>query len=67
MGNFTCKGCEKRHVGCHSTCEKYKAESEKDKRMKAEAAKFYKEQRDANTYEKCRAIKIARKNSRDGK
>lgn len=24
--SFTCKGCENRHPGCHSECEKYKAE-----------------------------------------
>ena len=27
MYNFSCKGCTDRKVGCHSTCEKYLAES----------------------------------------
>lgn len=22
--DFSCKGCEKRHLGCHSSCAKYK-------------------------------------------
>lgn len=22
---MSCKGCDKRHVGCHATCEDYKA------------------------------------------
>lgn len=24
-----CKDCQERHVGCHSTCERYKAQKEK--------------------------------------
>ena len=23
---FSCKGCERRYIGCHDACEKYKAE-----------------------------------------
>lgn len=31
-----CKGCEERHVGCHSTCEIYKKNREKlDKEKEA--------------------------------
>lgn len=35
-----CKGCEERHVGCHSTCEVYKAyranlDKEKEARIQA--------------------------------
>ena len=29
---MVCKGCDKRHVGCHSTCQGYKDwKSEKDR------------------------------------
>lgn len=32
MNVAPCKGCEKRHVGCHSECEAYKAyRTEQDK------------------------------------
>lgn len=28
MAEFSCYGCEKRHAGCHATCETYKKEKE---------------------------------------
>lgn len=37
-----CKGCEERHVGCHSTCEIYKAyreELDKEKEARVQAFK----------------------------
>lgn len=34
--NNTCKGCEKRQIGCHGTCEKYLTwQSENEKRKEA--------------------------------
>jgi len=36
---FTCKGCEKRKLGCHDICEKYKAEKTRWKNGKAELRK----------------------------
>lgn len=35
MGAFTCKGCEKRYVGCHSHCEKYIREKAAHEERKA--------------------------------
>ncbi len=38
----SCKGCEKRHVGCHTTCEDYKdfrATLDKEKEARIEAQK----------------------------
>lgn len=38
---FSCKDCNERHVGCHSTCEKYiaeKAESERIRQLKLKEA-----------------------------
>ena len=38
----SCKGCEKRHVGCHITCEEYKefrATLDKEKESRIEAQK----------------------------
>ena len=29
---MSCKGCERRHVGCHGTCEDYLQEQEERKR-----------------------------------
>lgn len=37
MSVFSCKDCKERHLGCHSTCEKYiaeKAESERVRQLK---------------------------------
>lgn len=41
MGKFSCYGCEKRHAGCHATCETYRkekaaheAEKEEERRAK---------------------------------
>lgn len=31
---FSCKGCTERHVGCHSTCEKYIAEKAENDRLR---------------------------------
>ena len=46
MTEFTCLGCGKRHLGCHSTCEKYHAECRANELAKAEAAKRDKIRRD---------------------
>ena len=38
----SCKGCEERHVGCHTTCEDYKqfrATLDKEKEARIEAQK----------------------------
>ena len=35
MGRFSCKGCQKRHVGCHATCETHIKEQEEHARLKA--------------------------------
>lgn len=32
--NATCKDCKDRTVGCHGTCEKYKAFEEENKKYK---------------------------------
>ena len=35
MVNFSCRFCQERYVGCHSTCEKYKQErAELDRQLK---------------------------------
>lgn len=34
-----CQGCEKRYLGCHSTCEDYKAFKETVKTVKKKKAK----------------------------
>ena len=39
-----CKGCDRRYVGCHDTCEDYKKsceEREKIKRANKEATRLY--------------------------
>lgn len=38
MGNnVPCKGCEKRHIGCHSNCREYNAwKFERDRKNKIE-------------------------------
>lgn len=38
MIDAPCKGCEERHVGCHSKCEKYAAFLERRKAIKLKAA-----------------------------
>ena len=45
MAKSSCKGCDKRHVNCHSTCEDYKSfrtakdeENEKVRKMKEHEA-----------------------------
>ena len=50
MAKFCCKGCTERHVGCHSTCEKYiteKAENERLREKEHELKKQY--QADSHT------------------
>ena len=37
QSNSTCKGCEDRHVGCHATCERYKADRERREAERQEA------------------------------
>ena len=34
MGNNSCYGCKERHVGCHSSCPKYKAFKKSLKELK---------------------------------
>lgn len=44
MAKFSCKGCTERHVGCHSTCEKYiteKAENDRLREKEHELKKQY--------------------------
>lgn len=36
---YSCKGCTERHVGCHSTCQKYIAEKAENDRLKSLNAK----------------------------
>ena len=37
----TCKDCEKRHTGCHSTCEDYKAfRKERDEELAAHRREY---------------------------
>ena len=38
MIDAPCKGCEERHVGCHSKCEKYSAFLERRSAIKLKAA-----------------------------
>ena len=39
-GAYSCKGCEKRHVGCHADCPEYNAEkADDDIRIKEELKK----------------------------
>ena len=33
---FSCKDCTERHVGCHSTCEKYISEKAENDRLREE-------------------------------
>ena len=30
---FPCKGCEKRQLGCHASCEEYKEAAEREKKL----------------------------------
>ena len=38
MIDAPCKGCEDRHIGCHSKCEKYATFLERRKAIKLKAA-----------------------------
>ena len=38
--NWGCKGCKKRQIGCHSTCELYKKQKEKYEKERKEAVKM---------------------------
>lgn len=45
MGEFSCKGCEKRHPGCHDNCEIYrhqreKLDKDKEQRLRAMTDEF---------------------------
>lgn len=31
----TCKGCERRRIGCHADCEEYRAYAEENRKKKA--------------------------------
>lgn len=45
MFTFTCKDCENRHIGCHSTCEKYNRERDENEKIKKkieEEKKYFK-------------------------
>ena len=39
MAEFSCYGCEKRHAGCHATCETYKIEKAAHEARKEEERK----------------------------
>lgn len=52
---MSCIGCTKRHVGCHSTCEEYIAESKQRLELKKKINKERKKDTEAN------AVMIERK------
>ena len=41
MPDFTCKGCELRHPGCHGSCEKYQAEKKAHDEIMEAKRKYY--------------------------
>ena len=45
-----CKGCEDRHVGCHSTCERYIKSREEHLKLKDEMFQAKDRQRIADNY-----------------
>lgn len=47
---FSCKDCTERHVGCHTTCEKYKAEKAEHEAKHEAEYKERLERRIANDY-----------------
>ena len=48
---MTCKGCEKRHVGCHSTCKEYISECNKRKEIREKISKQKKMEQDIKSVE----------------
>lgn len=34
MAKFSCKDCTNRHIGCHSTCERYISEKAENDRLR---------------------------------
>ena len=58
---YPCLNCDKRHVGCHATCEDYK--SAKDKRLKEyqKMANCYRKEHEAQDYEAKERIKNRRR------
>ena len=65
MTIFSCKGCEKRHPGCHAKCPDYLAEKAEHDRLKAVADK----QRDIDLgiqYQRSRGVSKAIRGRRVG-
>ena len=54
---FECKGCTKRHPGCHSECESYLAEK---KRLQAQKD-AHESERNFNAYQISHAQRLYRK------
>lgn len=61
--NICCRKCEppKRHVGCHSTCEKYLTERREFEELKAEIEKVKSVERLYSDYRKEQGDKWERK------
>ena len=60
----SCKGCEKRHVGCHSECESYIKYSESLKEYNEYAHKKRMERFDIEDYKSRGAIKQLKKHGK---
>lgn len=57
----TCKGCEGRHVGCHSTCECYKEQREKNLKEKDFLFQAHRAERELDDYVIARRTKMKKK------
>lgn len=57
---MTCKGCTKRKVGCHSTCEEYIEECRQRNIIKEKVAKEKQREREITTVEVERRKKYGR-------
>ena len=57
--NAPCKGCEKREVGCHATCEDYLTYRELKDEQNAELKEKAKREQEQNDIEKSRKKRIA--------
>lgn len=48
---YCCKGCEKRHIRCHSTCEDYNRERKEHEKIKSEYDKTKQAENDICSYQ----------------
>ena len=68
MGNFSvCHGCNERQVGCHSTCERYRADKMEREQKSKDIRAYFAGDNDVCGYERERVRKIARRLNREHK